>query len=121
MAEASSVVVSNSGEVTNEGEGEPLASPEATRFRALTARAKYLAQDRADIQFAVKDFARRMATPRSGDMELMKRLGTYLAGTPQAVSMYPRQSEPIQIDTYVDSDWAGCNGSRRSTSGGAMM
>ena len=83
MAKASSVVVSNSGELTNEGEGEPLASPEATRFRALTARAKYLAQVRADIQFAVKDFARRMATPRSGDMELMKRLGTYFAGTPE--------------------------------------
>ena len=62
-----------------------------------------------------------MATPRIGDMELMKRLGRYLAGTPRAVYMYPWHSEPIQIDTYVDSDWAGCKGSRRSTSGGAMM
>lgn len=62
-----------------------------------------------------------MSTPRSGDMDLMKRLGRYLAGTPRAVYMYPWQSEPEQIDTFVDSDWAGCKGSRRSTSGGAMM
>ena len=62
-----------------------------------------------------------MATPRSGDMELMKRLGKYLAGTPRAVYMYPWQSEPSQVDTFVDSDLAGCKGFRRSTSGGAMM
>ena len=51
VAKASSVVVSSGGELTNEGEGEPLASPEATRFRPLTARANYLAQDRSDIYF----------------------------------------------------------------------
>ena len=62
-----------------------------------------------------------MATPRSGDMDLMKRLGRYLAGTLKAVYMYPWQSEPVQIDTFVDSDWAGCKGTRRSTSGGTMM
>ena len=62
-----------------------------------------------------------MATPRSGDMDLMKRLGKYLVGTFRAVYMYPWQSEQAQVETFVDSDWAGCKGSRRSTSGGAMM
>ena len=90
------------------------------RFRALTARANYLAQDRADIQFAVKELARRMVTPRRGDMELMKLLGKYLVRTLGAAYMHPWQTEPTQIDTFVDSDWAGCKSSRRSTSGGAM-
>ena len=53
VAKASSVVVSSSGELTNEGEGEPLAPSEATRYRGWAARANYLAFDRADIQFAV--------------------------------------------------------------------
>ena len=110
---------SSSGELTNEGEGDPLGPSEATRYRGLAARANYLALDRADIQYAVKELARRMATPRSGDMDLIERLGRYLAGTPRAVYMYPWQSEPVQIDTFVDSDWAGCKGSRRSTSGEA--
>ena len=77
----------------------------------MAARANYLALDRADIHFAVKELARKMATPRSGDMDPMKRLGKYLVGTPRAVYMYPWHSEPAQIDTFVDSDWAGCKGS----------
>ena len=114
VAKPSSVVVSSSWGLTNAGDGEPLASPEATRFRALTAPANYLAQDRADIHFAVKELARRMATPRSGDMEHMKQLGDYLVGTHRAVYMYPWQSEPTQRDAFVDSrSW-------RSTSGGAL-
>ena len=121
MAKASGVVVSSSGELTNEGEGELLALSQVTRYRGLTARANFLALDRADIKFAVKELARRMATPRSGDMDLMKRLGKYLVGTLRAVYMYPWQSEPAQINTFVDSDWAGCKGSWRSTSGDAMM
>ena len=53
-------------------------------------------------------------------MDLMKRHGKYLVGTLRAMYMYPPQSKPTQIDTFVDSDLAGCKGSRRSTSGGAM-
>ena len=37
VGKASSVVVSGNGEPTNEGDGEPLNSSEATCFRALTA------------------------------------------------------------------------------------
>ena len=121
VAKASFVIVGENGLLENEGGGELLGAQGATRFRALTARGNYLALDRADIQFAVKELSRRMSAPRSGDMDLLKRLGRYLAGTSRAVYTYPWQTEPSRIDTFVDSDWAGCHGSRRSTSGGAMM
>ena len=62
-----------------------------------------------------------MSAPQKGEMDLLKRLSRYLAGTPRAVYTYPWQTEPSQIDGFVDSDWAGCSGSRRSTSGGAML
>ena len=49
------------------GEGQELGPEEATRYRALVARLNYLAMDRADIQFAVKESAKRMSTPREPD------------------------------------------------------
>ena len=42
-----------------EGDDMELNSEDATKYRALTARAKYLAQDRSDIQFAVTSYAGR--------------------------------------------------------------
>ena len=33
----------------------------ATKYRALTARANYLSQDRSDIRFAVKELCRKMS------------------------------------------------------------
>ena len=34
--------------------------------------------------------------------------------------MYAWQSKAMRLETYVDSDWAGCKGARRSTSGGVV-
>ncbi len=111
----------NGNTVTTEEKDDELLSPtDATRFRALTARANYLAQDRPEAQYAIKEIARRMATPRTGDWCLLKRLGRYLVGTPRAKFMYYWQHIPTYLDVYVDSDWAGCKGSCRSTSGGAV-
>ena len=35
--------------------------------------------------------------------------------------MYPWQSEELDIETYSDSDWAGCRTTGKSTSGGTVM
>ena len=43
----------------------------------------YLAQDRSDIRFAVKELSRRMAVPRRRDIEAAKRLARYLVGCPR--------------------------------------
>ena len=60
--------------------GEPLEAEEATRYMALVARLNYLALDRPDIQYAVKEAAKRMSAPRAPDWKLLKRLGRYLKG-----------------------------------------
>ena len=54
-------------------------------YRALVARANYLAQDRSDIGFAVKELSRYMAKPGVKDMEALKRLARYLIGKERAV------------------------------------
>ena len=98
---------------------ELLTGTEATRFRAITARLNYLAQDRPDVQYSIKEVARRMATPRQGDWLALKRLGRYLLGAPRAVQHFWWQDFPKELNVHVDSDWAGCKTTCRSTSGGA--
>ena len=103
-------------------QSSPKLSPErATKFRALAARANFLAQDRPDIQYAVKEIARRMSTPSEDDWILIKRLARYLVGAPRAVLNFYWQQMPKEVDVFVDADWAGCKHTRRSTSGGAAM
>ena len=93
---------------------------DAKLFRGIAARLNYLAQDRPDLQFAAKEVSRRMARPTDGDWLLLKRVGRYLLGAPRAVQTFAWQYAPYSLDTYVDSDWAGCKASCRSTSGGAV-
>lgn len=46
-------------------EDAPMISSDATKFRAVVARLNFLATDRPDIQFAVKEAPRRMTVPRT--------------------------------------------------------
>ena len=91
---------------------------EVRLFRAVAARANYLAQDRPDISFAAKECCRRMSQPTKGDLEALRRLVRYLAGKRRVVYHFDWQ-DPQDINTYVDTDFAGCHVTRRSTSGGA--
>jgi len=104
-----------------EDEGEPMNAEESTKFRALVARANYLAQDRCDIQFAVKELTRRMSSPTTDDLVDLKRLGRYLLGQPRMIQIYAAGPKKRYMDCYVDSDWAGCVRTRRSTSGGGIF
>jgi len=102
------------------GYDKPLSPPWATKFRALAARANYLAQDRPDIGYACKEICRDMSSPSEASWEKLKRLGRYLVGRPRAVYMYKWQDEH-DLSIFVDSDWAGCWRTRKSTSGGIAM
>ncbi len=101
-------------------EEELLDEGDARAFRGLAARLNYLAQDRPDLQFAAKEVSRRMARPSCRDWQLLKRVGRYLVGAPRAVQAFAWQHCPGVYDTFVDSDWAGCAATCRSTSGGAV-
>ena len=39
----------------------------------------------------------------------------------RTVTKYPWQDEEWEVDTYTDSDWAGCRVTGKSTSGGVVM
>ena len=90
-----------------QGEKE-LPESEHTRFRALAARANFLAADRPDgVMFAAKEIRRFMSKPTDMAMIALKRLGRYLKSQPRLVFRYPRQkAEPIEV--YWDKEWACC-------------
>ena len=94
---------------------------QATEFRAMAARANYLALDRPDVAFATKELCRCFASPNGQAMDALKRLARYLVGVPRLVWRFRYQPSCDEIVTYVDTDFAGCLSTRRSTSGGAGM
>ena len=100
---------------------EALTDQEGRKYRELAARANYLAQDRCDIQYAVKELCRGMCTPTKGDVKKLRRLGRYLITTPRTVVRYNWQSEQDSLYSFSDSDFAGCRRTAKSTSGGVVM
>lgn len=101
--------------------GEVLTPFQATTYRALAARANYLAQDRADAEFAAKELCRSFARPTSSDVLALRHLVRYQVHAPRVVYRYDFCSPPSEIRVCVDTDFAGCLRTRRSTSGGMIF
>ena len=99
---------------------ELLDGPRATEFRGIAARANYLAQDRPDLQFSVKEICRTMSNPSVHDRRKVKRLARYLKGNSRLIYLYNWQEPTSDLNGYSDSDWAGCRRTAKSTSGGAL-
>ena len=102
-------------------DAQALQGDEATLFRAVAARSKYLSQDRPELLYAAKEACRSMASPTLGAMKKAKRIGGYLAGRPRSVQVFEHQELPHKLRVYCDSDWAACRTTRRSTSGGCVQ
>ena len=97
-----------------------LGKEEARLYRGVAARLNYIAPDRPDIGYAVKEAARSMSDPKEGDLRRLRKIGRYLIGKPRLVSLFKWQAMPSRVTAFTDSDWAGCARSAKSTSGGAI-
>ena len=95
--------------------GEQLQGDDQTLFRSICMRASYLAEDRPEMRFAVREIARLMSEPRVAGMAWLKRLGRFLVDHPRVVQSFPRQSPTSHFRAYHDSDHAGCLRTRQST------
>ena len=90
-------------------------------YRSAVARCNYLAADRYEIAFATKELCKAMANPTEADVRAVRRLCRFLKGLPRVVQRIAFSDCPPSIlRVYVDSDWAGCRRSRKSTSGGVI-
>ena len=100
-------------------EGE-LPNDQSTIYRANVARANYMSQDRSDVQFSVKELCRKMSKPSESDWKKLKRLARYLVDKTRSRTIFEYQGKPGNIEVHIDTDFAGCQRTRKSTSGGVL-
>ncbi|GKC82604.1 hypothetical protein Tco_1138321 [Tanacetum coccineum] len=74
----------------------------------------YLTASRHDIMFAVCACSRFQVTSKSSHLSGVKRIFRYLKGKPKLSLWYPRVSS-FNLEAYTDSDYAGANLDRNST------
>ena len=97
-------------------------------YRNMVGSLLYLAcWTRPDISFAVSELSRFVSSPGESHMRAVKHLLRYLRGSREMGLNYSRPSNHGPMDRpnilwgFVDSDWAGCQDTRRSTSGFTLM
>ncbi|GJX81531.1 retrovirus-related pol polyprotein from transposon TNT 1-94, partial [Tanacetum coccineum] len=91
-----------------------------TRFRGMVGSLMYLTSSRPDLVFVVCMCARYQAKPTKKHLEAIKRIFRYLKGTINMGLWYPKDNA-MSLTAYADADHAGCQDSRRSTSGSAQF
>ncbi|KAK9130140.1 hypothetical protein Sjap_010627 [Stephania japonica] len=86
------------------------------RYQRLVGKLIYLANTRPDICFAVSLVSRFMSRPKESHMEAVFRILRYLKGSP-GKGLFFKKNQSRSVDVYTDSDYAGSQTDRRSTSG----
>ena len=109
-------------EEIKQGKRTPKLGKEAqTRYRSITMRANYLAQDRPDLAESCKALSQAMASPCEWDMAQATHLARYLVGRPRAKLRFREQAMPKKVTVFEDSDWCSCPITRKSTSGVLLL
>ena len=90
-------------------------------YRGAVMRAAYLAQDRPELQFSVKELSRLVGAPTEEAWARLKRVARFLKGAPRTIARYVRQSPVGEVKVFTDSDHAGCVRTRKSTSSVVAM
>nr|GEZ66713.1 retrovirus-related Pol polyprotein from transposon TNT 1-94 [Tanacetum cinerariifolium] len=100
---------------------DPLGIPVyQTRFRSMVGSLMYLTASRLDLVFDVCMCARYQALPTKKHLEALKRVFWYLRGTINWGLWYLKDTA-MALTAYADADHAGCQDTRRSTSGSAQF
>nr|GEW23686.1 hypothetical protein [Tanacetum cinerariifolium] len=89
-------------------------------YRSMIGSLMYLTTSRPDIMFAVSACSRNQVAPTTSNLEAVKKIFKYLKGQPKLGLWYPRES-PLVLEAYSDSDYAGENKDRKSTTGGCQF
>ena len=96
-----------------------LTEAETTTYRSAVGSMIFLAGDREDLMYSVKQLAKRLQQPRRCDWVLLKRAAKYLKYSKDwvIVQSIDREANDDVVKAYVDSDWAGDSDDARSASG----
>ncbi|GJR40069.1 retrovirus-related pol polyprotein from transposon TNT 1-94 [Tanacetum coccineum] len=100
---------------------DPLGTPvDQTRFCSMVGSLMYLNASRPDLVFAVCMCARYQASPTKKHLEALKRVFRYLRRTINWGHWHLKDTA-MALTAYADADHAGCQDTRRSTSGSAQF
>ncbi|KAH9726802.1 hypothetical protein KPL70_008430 [Citrus sinensis] len=86
------------------------------RYQRLVGRLIYLSHTRTDIAYAVSIVSQFMHSPSEEHMDAVYRILRYLKCAPGKGLLFSKNNVS-NIEGYTDSDWAGDQTTRRSTSG----
>ena len=102
-------------------EDDLLIGEELKLFQSVAARFNFLAMDRPDLLYSVKELMRKMASPRAQDLIALKRVARYTIKYPRMACRYPWTPLDSNIEVFGDANFAGCHSTRKSTVGGIAM
>ncbi|GJX33332.1 retrovirus-related pol polyprotein from transposon TNT 1-94 [Tanacetum coccineum] len=91
-----------------------------TQYRSMIGSLMYLIASRPNLVFDVCMCARYQSKPTKKHLEVVKRVFRYLQGTINIGLWYPKDTA-MALTAYADADHAGCQDTRRSTSGSAQF
>ncbi|GJX50138.1 retrovirus-related pol polyprotein from transposon TNT 1-94, partial [Tanacetum coccineum] len=98
-------------------QGKPV---DATLYRGMIGSLMYLTSSRPDLNHVVCLCARYQAKPTEKHLQAVKRIFRYLNGTINMGLWYSKDTD-MSLTAYADADHAGCQDTRRSTSGSAQF
>ncbi|GJU23875.1 retrovirus-related pol polyprotein from transposon TNT 1-94 [Tanacetum coccineum] len=91
-------------------------SIDLSHYRGMICTLLYLTASRPDLQFAICICVRYQARPTEKHLNAVKRIFRYLNRTVNQGLWYSKDSS-IALTAFADVDHAGCQDTRRSTSG----
>ncbi|GJT15284.1 retrovirus-related pol polyprotein from transposon TNT 1-94 [Tanacetum coccineum] len=98
-------------------EGTPV---DATLYRGMIGSLMYLTSSRPDLIYVVCLCTRYQAKPTEKHLNAVKWIFRYLNRTINMGLWYSKDTG-MSLTTYLDADHAGCQDTRRSTSGSAQL
>nr|GFA81041.1 retrovirus-related Pol polyprotein from transposon TNT 1-94 [Tanacetum cinerariifolium] len=91
-----------------------------SHYHGMIGTLLYLIASRPDLQFAICICARYQARPTEKQVHAVKRIFRYLRGTVNRGLWYPKDSS-VALTAFADADHAGCQDTRRITSGSVQF
>nr|GEU78779.1 retrovirus-related Pol polyprotein from transposon TNT 1-94 [Tanacetum cinerariifolium] len=91
-----------------------------THYHGMVDTLMYLTSSRPDLVYAVCMCARYQDRPIEKHLHVVKRIFRYLRGTVNRGLWYSKNSA-ISLTAFADADHAGCQDTRRSTSGSMKL
>ncbi|GKD44837.1 putative ribonuclease H-like domain-containing protein [Tanacetum coccineum] len=95
-------------------------SVDPSYYRGMIDTLLYLTASRPDLQFVICMCARYQARPTEKHLHAVKRIFRYLKETVNRRLWYPKDSS-IALTAFADANHAGCQDTRRSTSGSMLF